>query len=426
MRIIFVNHACYLLEHGDVKLLHDPWLSGSAFHNGWALIAPSAWSYERFAEVTHIWFSHEHPDHFSPQDLKAIAPEHRAGITVLFHKTRDRKVVDYCRKLGFGEVIELGDGWFDLCPEFSVMNRPHTDGDSWLCARVNGHYVLNINDCNLESDAALRAILKVIGGHPEVLLTQFSYANAAGNRNDTDIRRELAASKLAEVSRQIRVLMPKWVVPFASFIWFCHEENFYRNDAVNPVGLAAQAITEAGARPLVMFNGDTWSLGEDHDSESAVLAWEKAFSEHVRPELVLKAAKIEVDELLNAGQHFCDTLRNQNASWIHKVLKPTTIFITDLNLVFSLAPWHFRLAPEMKPEFCDVHLGSEAMLYCFKHLWGGSTLRINGRYEAPLKGRFNRFKRYFNIAQLNNEDYSVNLGFALQYLFRVIQERLRA
>ncbi len=426
MQITFVNHACYLLEHGDVKLLHDPWLSGMAFHNGWALIAPSAWSYDRFAEVTHIWFSHEHPDHFCPPDLKAIAPEHRAKITVLFHKTRDRKVVDYCRKLGFGEVIELDQGWFDLSPEFSVMNRPHTDGDSWLCARVNGRYVLNINDCNLESDAALNAIMKAIGGQPEVLITQFSYANAAGNRIDTDVRRKLAASKLAEVSRQIKVLKPKWVVPFASFIWFCHEENFYRNDAVNPVRRAAETITEAGARPLVMFNGDTWAGGEKHDSEPAVLAWEKAFGENVRPELVVKATTIEADELLKAGKQFCEMLRNNNALWISKVLQPTCIFITDLNLGFELAPWHYRRLPELNPEKCDIHLSSEAMLYCLKHLWGGSTLRINGRYEAPPNGQFKRFKRYFNIAQLNNEGYRVNAGFALQYLFRVMAEKLRS
>src|SRR6185503_20468212 len=74
MRLEFVNHSSYVLASSGVRLLCDPWLEGTAFNDGWALLAPSTFSYEDFAGITHLWFSHEHPDHFSPSNLRKIAP----------------------------------------------------------------------------------------------------------------------------------------------------------------------------------------------------------------------------------------------------------------------------------------------------------------------------------------------------------------
>ena len=77
MLIEFVNHASLLVSAGDVRLLSDPWLEGKVFHDGWALTAPTAMTFDDFKNVTHIWFSHEHPDHFLPDNLKKIPEAHR-------------------------------------------------------------------------------------------------------------------------------------------------------------------------------------------------------------------------------------------------------------------------------------------------------------------------------------------------------------
>ena len=94
MRIEWVNHASYVLESGSVRLLCDPWLRGTAFHDAWALLAPTAFRAEDFASITHLWFSHEHPDHFRPGEVRAIPEAARRAITVIFQTTRDRKVVE--------------------------------------------------------------------------------------------------------------------------------------------------------------------------------------------------------------------------------------------------------------------------------------------------------------------------------------------
>src|SRR5687767_12875608 len=93
--IEWINHASYVLSDGKVTLITDPWLEGSAFNNAWALLAPSSFPYERFAEVTHMWVSHEHPDHFAPPVLKRIPPQTRSAITFLYRTTRDHRVVRF-------------------------------------------------------------------------------------------------------------------------------------------------------------------------------------------------------------------------------------------------------------------------------------------------------------------------------------------
>ena len=39
--ITFVNHASVIFSYGDVNLITDPWISGSAFNNSWELISKS-------------------------------------------------------------------------------------------------------------------------------------------------------------------------------------------------------------------------------------------------------------------------------------------------------------------------------------------------------------------------------------------------
>ena len=62
-----INHASILINHGEISLLSDPWYQGDAFHKGWNLIHELTDDeiINLLDQVTHIWISHEHPDHFS-------------------------------------------------------------------------------------------------------------------------------------------------------------------------------------------------------------------------------------------------------------------------------------------------------------------------------------------------------------------------
>ena len=72
MKIEFVNHASFILKNQGIQIISDPWLFGNAFNDGWSLLCDYDFDLEKFKEIQYIWFSHEHPDHFSPALLNKI------------------------------------------------------------------------------------------------------------------------------------------------------------------------------------------------------------------------------------------------------------------------------------------------------------------------------------------------------------------
>src|SRR5262245_57915735 len=121
MKVSFVGHASVLFEEGRVGLLIDPWLQGEAFNDSWTLHPAPVLRSEDSARVTHIWISHEHPDHLSIPTIKSIPAEMKAKIVVLFQKHYDTEILDWLKSQGFQEVREMPHGkWVRLAPEFQV------------------------------------------------------------------------------------------------------------------------------------------------------------------------------------------------------------------------------------------------------------------------------------------------------------------
>ena len=157
----FLDHAGFVLEHGDVRLATDPWGVGDAFLHGWRRQSSAPFPMDELARATHLWFSHEHADHFSPATLRAIPAEARARMRVLYQATRDRTLLDYCRSLGFAETIELPHlAWLRLGDDFRVRCGHAFGGDSWLLVVAGGTRFLNLNDCICEDDLALHDLAK--------------------------------------------------------------------------------------------------------------------------------------------------------------------------------------------------------------------------------------------------------------------------
>jgi UDP-MurNAc hydroxylase len=72
--IEFINHASLLVSYEGVNILSDPWFSGDAFNKGWSLLhdTTDVEAEEVLARTSHIWISHEHPDHFSIKFFKTF------------------------------------------------------------------------------------------------------------------------------------------------------------------------------------------------------------------------------------------------------------------------------------------------------------------------------------------------------------------
>jgi UDP-MurNAc hydroxylase len=388
-KITFINHASYIVSVDQIRLITDPWMDGYAFNNGWSLIEPTKLDYNDFANITHIWFSHEHPDHFSPSNLRKIPLEFRKEITVLYQETKDKKVISFCKELNFKECIELSDDWFQLSNNFKILNIPHTDGDSWMCIKADQTHILNVNDCVLEDIKQIEEIKQKINALKiDVLFTQFSYANWAGNKEDLATRKAFANKKMQEIERQVNVLQPQYVIPFASYVWFCHAENFYMNDGVNKVDFVHNYINnELKSNAIVLFPNDEWEVNDVHDNQTSINKWLTSYDSRIKLENVSHSDSVLENDLIQSGNEFIRKIKVNNTKWIHFFLKPSHVFITDHRCAYQLSTKGF-VKTDFAEDFCDISLGSESMHYCFKFLWGGQLLELMGGIKFRQEGVF--------------------------------------
>ena len=277
MKIKWVNHASYILEHKNIKLITDPWLFGSAFDGGWDLLIESKFTISDFQNITHIWFSHEHADHFAPWVLSKIPEEVRKKITVLFHETLDKRVLNFCKNLSFKTIELENKKKYTLADDFSIICGRMLSIDSWLFCEVNGLSILNLNDCVVKNYGLSRPIKKITGD-VDILLTQFSYANWVGNPEEKKFRKFFALEVLNRVKFQIEVFNPTYTIPFASFVYFSHEENKYLNDSVNTIEGTCEFITDnTDSKPIVLYPGDCWDGFSKYPNQTSLAKYKKDY-----------------------------------------------------------------------------------------------------------------------------------------------------
>src|SRR5262249_16781491 len=149
MKMTFVGHASALFEEDGVSLLMDPWLKGDAFNDSWALYPQPVLRDDDLMRVTHIWLSHEHPDHLSIPTIKSMSAELKSRILMLFQKHYDIEILEWLRGQRFRDVLELPHGkWINLSGRFRVACYQVGHMDSALAIKSRKRTILNLNDCD--------------------------------------------------------------------------------------------------------------------------------------------------------------------------------------------------------------------------------------------------------------------------------------
>jgi hypothetical protein len=169
--------------------------------------------------------------------------------------------------------------------------------------------------------------------------------------------------------------------------------------------------------PVVLCNWDSWTLPAVHPSEAAIKKWEYAYHRAIDPERVRKGTNATSAETALAAASYCESMRSNNSKVLKWFLKPAYMYVSDLKMSYRLEPW--RLSASNVPETkCDIRLSSEVLLYCYSHLWGGATTRVNGRYQMPVGENFDRWRWYLHVGQMNNEGRSFDGEFLLTSAYR--------
>ena len=426
MKIKFVNHSSYIIEHNGVSILCDPWLEGKVFNNGWDLISKTKLLYEDFKNIDFIWFSHEHPDHFYPPNLKLIPAEYKKNITVLFQHTIDGRVAKYCRNAGFKAVIEMHKGtYYDLGKNFKTLCEYFNEGDSWIVFKADDITILNTNDCGVRNPKQAKYIQDIVG-KVDILTTQFSYAYWAGNVEDTAYRKKIADDKLVAMKFQCDYFKPTVTIPIASYIYFCHEENFYLNDHVNTAEKTYNFLKDnTNTTPVVLYNGDEYTFNENWDSKKSIENYKTDFTNiELHKEKLVKNNKVELNELQLQAKKFIDNLMQTNNFLVKSILKPSKIHLSDYNLTFSLSLQTNLKQEQFNYNDCDVSLSSESLLFCLKFPYGLDTTQINGRLQKPKHGNYTRFYNIFRIDQQKSRGQEMTYRYLAEAAIRKVKIKL--
>jgi len=142
---------------------------------------------------------------------------------------------------------------------------------------AEGKTALNLNDCVFERREDLVALKRRLG-KVDVLLLQLSYANWVGNSDDRASHERNAQRKRVEVQLQLQIVDPVIFIPFASFVYFSHPENFFMNAAVNRVSSIYKFTTERlGVSTVVLYSGERREVGKQKDSAESLCRYERDF-----------------------------------------------------------------------------------------------------------------------------------------------------
>jgi UDP-MurNAc hydroxylase len=391
MRLTLVSHASVLIEHGPVALLTDPWLGGEVFNESWSLLAPPAFTADTMPSVSDVWISHEHPDHLHFPTLKALPSTWRARATLLMQRHASPRIAQACGGLGFREVRELALArWIDVGSDVQVYCASVGSIDSLLAVHAGGVTVLNVNDCVLSPRAA-RALARHVGP-VDVLLTQFSIAGWVGNPGDA--RPPATDEVLNRMAEYVRVFKPRVTIPFASFVYFSHDENRYMNDWINTPGRDLDRLEGVPTKVQFLYHGDRFTMeGGAEVVLDPVVRWEADFAA-VPSRPTRSASRHGVDELVKAGRRLVEEVHERLPGVVLRRARPLQFFVEDQGaaILFDLARGQVQPTPAGR-DACDIALGSQALWFAFTFAWGFGTLGVSGRYQQ-LRPQVNRRALY--------------------------------
>lgn len=410
----FLNHASYVIESRDSLLLVDPWVEGYAFDKGWALLDKST-SNENLLEYLStvekkkfIWISHEHSDHFSVAFVNGLKKRDLAA-TFIFQKTLDRRVASFVRKCGF-DVIESADSLEVLDSELSLVTFPFGGGDSYCLAMWKGYSILNVNDCVIADDKSVKSVIDNFRKYTDkvdLLLTQFGYANWVGNKDEKDLRVSLASEHLNRVKFQLEKFEPDFVIPFASFVYFCHPENFHTNDAQNSPEDLDAFFTEnkfnsklVVLRPLEKLDLPLDLASQNEEQRGANIQHWSTLLSNIKADSV-STQRCSIDEVAKEYRSYRDKIFRRFfvfpliLALTKRFLPALTIYVHDLDVSCTLSYVYGLRIEDGGKAAADISLLSATLIFILKNEYGCNTTIVNGKFERLSIDGDKIFKRHF-------------------------------
>ena len=433
--IIFINHASIIIQYDDCKILCDPWYEGEVFNKGWKLIKEN--DEEKIElilnEITHIWLSHEHPDHFSViffKKYKEIIKKRK--IQILYQYTKLKNVINYIKELGL-EYLELKDNKF-----YQIKNKTKIkiikEGfyDSCLLVQNDSEKILNINDCEFKTSYKIKKLFKKVG-KIDALLTQFSYAAWKGGVKNIAWRNSAALEKIEAMKLIHNIMLPRYIIPFASFIYFSNEKNKYMNDLVNSPRKIIQHLNCIKENIYFLKHHDKLSENIDNEKQEEVIEyWERLYSK-INILEYSQFNKVEFDKLRESYLKYTNRINNYNNMKLLKIISripvlnlfnPINIYLDDHDMVVQIDIFNKELS--ITNSEADVSIASESLNFILNNIFGFYTLKVNACFEELKQGGFLKLVKIIAIENLNNIGIKVDIGILFEInIINIFFNRIR-
>ena len=419
-----INHASVLIKNGEVSLLSDPWYQGDAFHKGWNLIheLTDEEIITLLDQVTHIWISHEHPDHFSILFFKKFGDKVRdRNIQIFFQKTNDKRVETFLLKSGYDLVIIEFNSWIKLGENFEILCFKDGFYDSGLAIKTNDKTIINLNDCEVKDPSRCNEVLKITG-ECDILVSQFSYAAWKGGKDNLAWRQLAAIEKINTLKLQASFFKPKVLVPFASYVYFSNDLNFYLNDAANKPEDIIKAFEGNDTKVAVLSPfSELSNLELEIDNSESISFWNEAYKK-VNSKTLQKYKSNDLDNLQECFENYKFRIFKNNSKWFMKLaryvspiaaFRPVIINISDLDINIKLDL--FTNSLQQCDVIADICMHSESLAFLLKNTFGFDTLTVNGCFEEVSDSGFSRVARTLAIENLNNMGIECRPTILLNY-----------
>jgi len=365
---------------------------GRVFNNGWGLSPePSLDDLKKeLADVTHIWISHEHPDHLHFPSLKFLCDEvGLSNVQVLFQETNSHKVFDVLKKIGYKRFLPLSHlKATPISQSIDIISYGHRQLDSCLGIRVDGkNLILNINDTEL-NDHDCEIINKKFGKFP-ILLNQYSIAGFDGIYNEKRLNYEKETVILKMLS-QHKCLSGDFTIPFASLMYFCKPDNSAFNAYRNTIFDAQRCFDLEGLKLLPLKPQGTsliWDIKNSSISNGDTVRQESVdfFRNHYMTEDLEADSEDELIEFEVIKQAVEDRIRFwqlRTSSFIIKKMGILDFWLEDLDLGIRI---NFSKVSVEKiaasPETVHMIINSQPLYFAFSAPFGFQSLGVSGRYR---------------------------------------------
>lgn len=424
MKITYISHATLKIEIGNLKIVTDPWVRGTAYCDQWHLF-PKAIEPNLITDADVVLYSHGHEDHLHPYSLQLI----NKNAHFFYPYSWYDGTAAFFIQMGFRNIHEVKNEQEIQLAEGVKVTYFANNLDSIIVIEAEGKVLVNINDALPSASQAMikHLVQKIKARWPKIDYVFSSYAGAsyfpntvhAPFKNDVEIAEARELFFLTNFFKIIIDLSPQIAVPFASDFILLDDNQRWINNIKPPRYKIKELFQNYASQSKIQiaeaYPGDIFERGvffkKSPYHEKATTLLDTIDSDYAIE--IAKKRKIDYLSISDSNalitrikQHITDKQYIVPAE-VRDNLK-FSIKITDaledniLTVDFRQAKVQFTIS-RILPDDIDllIEIKSKIILHSIDNEWGGDAIIIG--YGAEI------FVQNQDVVQLEYENYCVRL-----------------